>query len=1033
MRLITTHCSIAVLLAFLGLASATNTARAQAISEKDLIATLKSETDLQKRARACQQLAVVGTKTSVPALESLLGDEKLGDYARYALEPIDDPSVYRALRTALGTLEGRLLAGVVNSVGVRRDAAAVGALKELAANPAKGVVEEALMALAMIGNDDAVLTIRKALTDGRAELSTSAADAGLKAAETLVQQGRNDAAASLYKSISKADIPGHVHASAVYGSILNGGPKGIPLLVDGLTSKNDLMVSTSLRAARELPPSGAVSRALAAELMKAKPALQVLLLKVLVDREDTGVQQEIALLASSTEHAVRIEALKALGAIGDEGTVGILLKASDGRNDESRIALTGLRTLEGDYVGKAIIDEMRRANPEHKKDLISVLSDRRCAAAVPQLLKEAASTDKAVAGASLKALSVLADAKDIPVILDLLTALQDEGVRSHAESAIAATSALIEDKSKSADAVLKKLGSTKEPSSRGSLIRVLGKIANRKAYDAVVKAAGDANEEVKDSAIRALASWPNASVEGQLLEILKNTKNDTHRILALRGYVRIIGMTEGDPSQLADKYAGVMKQVKNVADIKLILGGLAQVPHPTALGVVIEYLDEETVTAEASLAAVSIAEELVGHHSEELQAVMLKVIKECGDKGITMRARKVRHLIAGMKSHLVDWEICGPFTRAGKMYNQLFDIALGPEDPSSGDHTWVPIPAGTVKEKPWLIDVLAFYGGHQRVAYLRTRVFSPEAQPARIELGSDDGVKVWLNGKLVHTNNAARAAIPGNDIADIELSKGWNTLMVKLTQNILGWELVASIRGRDGKPIDGIRSGIRPTGEIALPVQSTPAETLKASTRKANPREDKDFFNGKDLAGWKGTEKYWRVEKGAIVGSSTERIPRNEFIWSSVPVKDFYLAMDVKIEPDRANAGIQFRSKKVDGHGQAHGYQADVGRGFWGRLYHEHGRGKLDWTDKGSKAVKHGDWNRYEILAVGDCIWTAINGTLSVSIKDPKGERSGHISLQIHSGNPQTVRYRIDKLIHDPEVKLAGMTEQQLRATLREL
>jgi HEAT repeat protein len=1021
-----------ILIILLAVITAPFPAQAQGVSEKDLLEVLQSEAELHKKARACQQLAAIGTKTAIPVLAGLLGDDKLGDYARYALEPMEDSSVDAVFRSALGKLEGRLLAGVVNSIGVRHDAGAVGALQELVRDPGKAVVEEALMALAVIGTDGALQTIRKALEHTSPKTRTAAADAGLRAAQMLAQRGRADVAASLYESISKADVAEHVRVSGVYGSIITRGATGVPLLVKSLRSNDGSMVSAALRAARELPSSDSVSRALAAELLGAKPDLQILLIKVIVDREDTGVQKEISGLVSSNDQGVRVESLRALGKIGGESAVGVLLKATDGKEEEAKAALASLRIIRGQLVDKTIIEGMNTAKAEQKTELISVLSDRHCAAAVPQLLKETSSTDQTVARASFKALAVLAGPKDLPALVQLLAGQQNESARGYAQSAVVAAASRVEDENKSADAVLKKLTEVKDVSSRAALIKALGQIANGKAYDTVVKAAGDDNKEIKDAAIRALAAWPDARAERQLLGTLQSTENDTHRTLALRGYVRILGMTAVEPGQLADKYAGVMKHVKRDAEMRLILGGLADVPHPASLDMVMECFEKGDVKAEASLAAVGIAEQLVGHYPQKLQAVMAKVIKECGDEGITRRARKVRHLIAGMKSYLVAWEICGPFTRVGKMYNQLFDIALGPEDPSSGEQKWVPIPAGTVKGKPWLLDVLAFYGGHQRVAYLRTRIFSPEARPARLELGSDDGVKVWLNSKFVHSNNAARAAIPGSDKADIELSKGWNTLMVKLSQNVLGWELVASIRDRDGEPIDGIKSAILPAGETVLPVQSAPAERTKAVPRTANPRTDKDFFNGKDLADWKGTEKYWKVEDGAIVGSSTERVPRNEFIWSSVPVKDFYLAVDVKIEPHGANAGIQFRSKKVDEHGQAHGYQADVGRGFWGKLYHEHGRGKLDWSNKGSKAVKHGNWNRYEILAVDDCIWMAINGTLSVSIKDPKGERSGHIALQIHSGNPQTVRYRIDKLIHDPEVKLASMTEQQLRAVLRE-
>ena len=185
---------------------------------------------------------------------------------------------------------------------------------------------------------------------------------------------------------------------------------------------------------------------------------------------------------------------------------------------------------------------------------------------------------------------------------------------------------------------------------------------------------------------------------------------------------------------------------------------------------------------------------------------------------------------------------------------------------------------------------------------------------------------------------------------------------------------------------------------------------VKAPALENSPQRATDFFNGKDLTGWSGSNQHWKVRDGAIVGNNKENLKKNLYIWSSVPVKDFRLVVDVKVEPWDRNAGIQFRSRKLGEFG-AYGYQADAGGGFWGRLFHEHGRNHLDNTDLGYKASKRDAWNRYEILAVGDCIWTAVNGTLSVSIRDPKGEKSGYIAFQVHAGKEQTTRYKIVELV----------------------
>ncbi len=189
------------------------------------------------------------------------------------------------------------------------------------------------------------------------------------------------------------------------------------------------------------------------------------------------------------------------------------------------------------------------------------------------------------------------------------------------------------------------------------------------------------------------------------------------------------------------------------------------------------------------------------------------------------------------------------------------------------------------------------------------------------------------------------------------------------------------------------------------------------------------IFNGRDLKGWSGNQDLWKVEHGHLVGRSSHTIRQNVFLWSDISVKDFYLSVWVRLTPDDRNSGIQFRSTKARPSG-AHGYQADIGHGFWGRLYHETGRGKLSWHDTGERTIKPDEWNHYEILAVGHHIWMAVNGTLSVALNDPEGELQGHIALQIHSGPPQTVRFKKFKLIQNPKIELAGHNEADLVGAL---
>lgn len=173
------------------------------------------------------------------------------------------------------------------------------------------------------------------------------------------------------------------------------------------------------------------------------------------------------------------------------------------------------------------------------------------------------------------------------------------------------------------------------------------------------------------------------------------------------------------------------------------------------------------------------------------------------------------------------------------------------------------------------------------------------------------------------------------------------------------------------------------------------------------------LFNGKDLTGWTGNPDLWSVENGELVGKSNG-LRRNEWIVSDLAAEDFHLTLEVKLVDNKGNSGIQFRSEPIE-HGEVKGYQADIGAGWWGKLYEEHGRALL-WDKSGEPYVKKGDWNKYEIIARGPHIVTKINDQICVDLKDPKGARRGIFAPQLHSGGPTEVRFRNFKLeVFEPE------------------
>ena len=200
---------------------------------------------------------------------------------------------------------------------------------------------------------------------------------------------------------------------------------------------------------------------------------------------------------------------------------------------------------------------------------------------------------------------------------------------------------------------------------------------------------------------------------------------------------------------------------------------------------------------------------------------------------------------------------------------------------------------------------------------------------------------------------------------------------------------------------------LKPLKEIEIRALIAYLQSPKQTLLLGTLENAKDLFNGKDLTGWDGDPALWKVEGGEIVGKSPG-IKRNEFLRSQMLLGDFRLRLKVKLTPNRENSGVQFRSEALP-NGEVRGYQADVGAGWWGKLYEENGRGIL-FDKSGDEHVKVDDWNDYEVVAIGSKLRTFLNGKPCVDIDDLKGAKQGILAFQIHSGGPMEVRFKEIKL-----------------------
>ena len=176
-------------------------------------------------------------------------------------------------------------------------------------------------------------------------------------------------------------------------------------------------------------------------------------------------------------------------------------------------------------------------------------------------------------------------------------------------------------------------------------------------------------------------------------------------------------------------------------------------------------------------------------------------LEQCWEPGPIANSRftdtemkQIKYRIRAPEESVRKWQVSGPYTKAAMEGENLFNVAFGPEIDMSG--TWDNVSFSPGQRE---IDLSELIGGQHRVAYLRTRFRSPVARQAVLELGSDDGVKVWLNRTLVHANNVTRGVSAGEDRVEVDLRQGRNFMLVKVTQGVGGWGFTACLADKDGE------------------------------------------------------------------------------------------------------------------------------------------------------------------------------------------------------------------------------------------
>jgi HEAT repeat protein len=604
--------------------------------ERALIQVLRSNSPPGEKAIACKKLAIYGSDEAVPALAGLLAEERFASWARIALEAIPGAAPDKALRKAAGKLHGKLLVGVINSIGVRRDAKSVGVLVRKLNEKDPEVASAAAVALGEIGGMRAGEALRRALGKAPESVRPAIAEGCVRCAQNFLAGANRAEAVKLYDAVRQSAAPRQRILEGIRGAILARGSEGVPLLLQQLQSNDRECFGIGLRVARELPGPEA-TEAVAGAFGRATPERRPLLLLALADRGDAAAAPVVTEAARSGEKRVRRAAIEILDSAGDPSSLPVLLV--DATNEDPEIAqasLAALARLAGNDVDSELIARLQDSSGRMRQTLITLAALRGIEKALPLIVQSVGDPDPAMRSAAIQALTALGGKNEVAQLAQALEKSEIPAERAHIENVLVTLSGRVG--SNCVPSLLPLLQRAEEENRKAAL-HALAAAGGSDALAAVAAATGDKDPSFQDEAVRTLCTWPNAwpedaAVAEPLLHTAKTDGNVSHQILALRGYLQfLLGDEKLKPDDKLDKMREILPLLQRPEEKITAIAVLQGIPAAAALDLLGAFAGEPAVADEACAALVQAATQKTpslskDHRQKALQLAAQKSTKE---------------------------------------------------------------------------------------------------------------------------------------------------------------------------------------------------------------------------------------------------------------------------------------------------------------------------------------------------------------------------------------------------------------------
>ncbi len=1001
---------------------------------KGLILALDRLQDKDNKGFVLQLMRQASKNEAIDALIPYLKDEYLVDKAAMALNGIRTPEAAQALSNALASSASEkttiAIVGALGDLRSKSDEEAI--IATLAQYTSENYQRNAYTALSKIaGTKSAPVFLAKLKEVNYQFDKTNIGGLTLDYANNLLDEGQQKQAISIAniiaKEAAKAEAP-TLQVGALTLLTKANPTKTRKQLMKAALSNDPLYRAAALNLLAE-NGTDADTKKLIGTLRKSSPEVQESILNYLaMEGTEALVPDSKKSLGNLKYTRAKIAGLNTLSKLSSDGSTDYLISELPNADEATTQAIEALllSSKDADVVEK-INSAVAGADTKTQLALLKVLATRTNANSSKVVLPLLTASDNNVKVAALKALPNVVSPEDVDALVNVLANMSESDARYVQEALVIALNAR-SDKDAKINQLAVETSRNPSPTS-AKLFPVFAGVGGKESLKTVQ--GFFKNNELKNSAILALANWSDPEALPVLVELSRSERVSEHFGAIFNGLVKHINASEHTNAQKTLLLKDAFELAENVGQKRTVLSSLQATGTYQALMFAAKYMDDKDLKGAATNTAINIATDSYNFIGTDVRNILNKAMENLtGSESSYLREAIIRHLTempAGEGylsifngTDLTGWKglVENPIKRAAMSSKEL-EQKQAAADKKMRD-SWRAVKGELVfSGEGDNIATVKQYGDFEMLVDWKLDPNGKEPD-AGVYLRGTPQVQIW---DISRTNVGAQVGSgglynnkkhPSTPLKVVDNALGeWNTFKIRMVgEKVWVWlngELVV-----DNVTLENYwdrNQSIFPVEQIELQAHGSQVwyrdiyvkELARKETYTLSEGEKKEgfemLFDGNDLDKWTETPAYEVTPEGYIRANPDAKFGKN--LYTKNEYGDFVYRFEFKLTPG-ANNGVGIRTP-LEGDAAYAGTEiqildndAEIYKNLKEYQYHGSAYGIIPAKREGMKPI--GEWNEQEIRVQGDKIKVTLNGVVILDGDLAEASKNGTLDGKKHAG-----------------------------------